>query len=369
MPNQLAKNIRALRREQGLTQEQLAEAMDVSVGAVSKWEQASSMPEIPMLMKLADFFQTSVDALLGYELLNNGREESIQRLKEYLNTKTYDGIWSDVEKTLAKYPHSFDIVYPCAELYHLVGMENGNKRWLKKAIELYSRCFPLLNQNQDDTVSELSIQISIAETYLSLGDTKKALQQLKEHNPCGINNARIGSTMASFCHTPDESLTYLSHALLSHMSQIMLIVAGYVSAFDEKKEYDKGLAILSWFLPFLQGLELPGKISFLGKSESLFLALCGLMSLSMGDRDAAKTYLMQARTTALRFDAAPNYGAKHVRFYYGDSNAVAYDDMGLTAMAGIEKILNENAEIPGLFSLWNEISSNEEKNEDETESS
>ena len=88
MPNQLAKNIRALRREQGLTQEQLAEAMDVSVGAVSKWEQASSMPEIPMLMKLADFFQTSVDALLGYELLNNGREESIQRLKEYLNTKT-----------------------------------------------------------------------------------------------------------------------------------------------------------------------------------------------------------------------------------------------------------------------------------------
>ena len=67
----------------GTDQEQLAEAMDVSVGAVSKWEQASSMPEIPMLMKLADFFQTSVDALLGYELLNNGREESIQRLKEY----------------------------------------------------------------------------------------------------------------------------------------------------------------------------------------------------------------------------------------------------------------------------------------------
>ena len=61
-----------------------------------------------------------------------------------------------MEKTLAKYPHSFDIVYQCAELYHLVGMENGNKRLLKKAIELYSRCFPLLSQNQDDTVSELS---------------------------------------------------------------------------------------------------------------------------------------------------------------------------------------------------------------------
>ena len=64
-----------------------------------------------------------------------------------------------------------------------------------------------------------------------------------------------------------------------------------------------------------------------------------------------------------RKPTSPNYGAKHVRFYYGDSNAVAYDDMGLTAMAGIEKILNENAQIPGLFSLWDEISEKKEGDE------
>lgn len=37
--------------------------------------------------------------------------------------------------------------------------------------------------------------------------------------------------------------------------------------------------------------------------------------------------------------------------------------MGLTAMAGIEKILNENAQIPGLFSLWDEISEKKEGDE------
>ena len=100
------------------------------------------------------------------------------------------------------------------------------------------------------------------------------------------------------------------------------------------------------FSPSFRVWRLPGKISFLGKSESLFLALCGLMSLSMGDRDAAKTYLMQGQDDRASLDAAPNYGAKHVRFYYGDSNAVAYDDMGLTAMAGIEKFSMKTRRFP-----------------------
>lgn len=68
MENRLYETIRKARRERGLTQEQLAEVMGVSVGAVSKWEQGQSIPEIGLLMELADFFQTSVDALLGFEI-------------------------------------------------------------------------------------------------------------------------------------------------------------------------------------------------------------------------------------------------------------------------------------------------------------
>ena len=65
MTNRLAENIRVFRKERGLTQEQLAEVLGVTVGAVYKWEAKLSLPELSLIMELADFFDLSVDALLA----------------------------------------------------------------------------------------------------------------------------------------------------------------------------------------------------------------------------------------------------------------------------------------------------------------
>ena len=60
----LGGKIRALRKKQGLTQEDLAIAVEVTPQAVSKWERGLSFPEIAHLPRLADCFGCSVDALL-----------------------------------------------------------------------------------------------------------------------------------------------------------------------------------------------------------------------------------------------------------------------------------------------------------------
>ena len=67
MTIRLSENIRKCRKQLGLTQEQLAEAMGVSIGAVHKWETGLSTPDITLIVALANFFDTSVDAMLGYE--------------------------------------------------------------------------------------------------------------------------------------------------------------------------------------------------------------------------------------------------------------------------------------------------------------
>lgn len=64
---EMGQIIRDLRREAGVTQEQLAEALNVSFQAVSKWETGAAMPDIAMLPLLARYFHTTTDTLLGFD--------------------------------------------------------------------------------------------------------------------------------------------------------------------------------------------------------------------------------------------------------------------------------------------------------------
>ena len=70
-------NLRKLRKEKNLTQEALAECLNVSAQTVSKWENGASMPDISLLPLLADYFQVSVDSLLMHD--------TVQRLQDVRN--------------------------------------------------------------------------------------------------------------------------------------------------------------------------------------------------------------------------------------------------------------------------------------------
>lgn len=62
----MLKNLKSLRDEKGLSQQNLAEVLDVSQQAVNKYENQNIEPNIDSLKKLADYFETSIDYLVGY---------------------------------------------------------------------------------------------------------------------------------------------------------------------------------------------------------------------------------------------------------------------------------------------------------------
>ncbi|MFD0672476.1 helix-turn-helix domain-containing protein [Cohnella sp. GCM10027633] len=66
MKQQLARNIAIYRKERGLTQEELARVLGISYQAVSKWENAQTMPDIALLPELSRTLEVSIDKLLGY---------------------------------------------------------------------------------------------------------------------------------------------------------------------------------------------------------------------------------------------------------------------------------------------------------------
>lgn len=59
------ENLKYLRKEANLTQEQLAEKLNVSRQAVTKWESGQSLPDIQNLKEMADMFGVTMDALVG----------------------------------------------------------------------------------------------------------------------------------------------------------------------------------------------------------------------------------------------------------------------------------------------------------------
>ena len=58
-------NIKQLREQRGMTQEELANRLGVKYPAVSKWERGMAYPSMNTVIKMADLFQVSLDVVLG----------------------------------------------------------------------------------------------------------------------------------------------------------------------------------------------------------------------------------------------------------------------------------------------------------------
>lgn len=72
----LSDNLQFLRSHSGITQEQLAEQMEVSRQSVSKWESGTSYPEMDTLLKLCDLFSIDLDTLLRGDARQSLAEDS-----------------------------------------------------------------------------------------------------------------------------------------------------------------------------------------------------------------------------------------------------------------------------------------------------
>ena len=71
----LADNIRFLRKQAHLTQEDFAERLGVSRQSVAKWENGESTPDINKCREIADCYDVSVDALISVPLSERGQNE------------------------------------------------------------------------------------------------------------------------------------------------------------------------------------------------------------------------------------------------------------------------------------------------------
>ena len=90
-------NISKIRKELGYTQEKVAEKLNIAKNTLSQWENGKRKPDYEILIKLADFFNCSIDYLIGRKKIDEEKKEpeqvehiyieKINQIKNFSTTK------------------------------------------------------------------------------------------------------------------------------------------------------------------------------------------------------------------------------------------------------------------------------------------
>ena len=353
METKLAENIRGYRKQRGLTQEQLAEALGVTVGAVHKWEARLSTPELNLITEMADFFDVSVDALLGYRMKDNSRKAVTDRLIAALRVEDPEGI-SEAEKALKRFPHSIDVVWHSAIMFMLFGGKLRDKDLLNRSAGLMQEALLLLPQNTFRGIGEIRLYEYMSTVHLMMGRADRAVELLKEHNTEGVHNSMIGTTLSLLCRKPEEAEPFLSEALLDSLVELSQTVIGKAWAFILNNDTESAEHLLKWGLSTLEGIMQPDMTGYPDQTLSFLRVMLSLVYLRTGRETEAREMLVQAKNCAARFDAAPNYDARSFRFVSRTENYSMHTLLGRTAKDSVAYVTDMIAD-EKLTSLWKEI--------------
>ena len=178
----IGENIKRLRKEKDLTQEKLAEYLNISCQAISKWERNESYPDITMIIPIASYFGVSTDELLGLDAVKNE-----QKIKEYLDEYYKLGALGKefekfdlMRKAYKEFPNDFRIVeeYAWQLNYdpHYCDNHYGNEVHKE---ELYRICKRILDDCTLDLPRYSALSI-LGGLYLLDGDINKALETSKK---------------------------------------------------------------------------------------------------------------------------------------------------------------------------------------------
>ncbi len=106
----LGSKIKELRKQRGITQEQLANAVGISFQAVSKWENNIALPDITLAPVIANYFGVSLDELFDFSLteVENDIEKIVDEAYKFRESD-YEKSRKILEEGLRKYPEN-DII-------------------------------------------------------------------------------------------------------------------------------------------------------------------------------------------------------------------------------------------------------------------
>lgn len=343
MQIKLTENIKKFRKQNGFTQEQLAEALGVTVGAVYKWEAGLSSPELKLMMEIADLFEISTDTLLGFDCQNGNADNRVERIMQCILENKPEEAVTEANKALKKYPNHFKTVYVSASAFRIKYLADKDEKSLEKANDLLEKAIALLYQNTDSSIDKVVIRKEIAVNYRLMGKTEFALDTFLKENPCGVNNSDIGYLYSVMLKKTDESRLFLFKSFVNELGNIFMTMMGMTFMYLRQND-SRCLETISWFIELIDGLKNTDKVTFTDEMKVIFLTQKAVCESRFGTKKDAKKDIKEAYLLARELDREQKHSSRGIRFLEDIEDIVGYTGIGSTATESIEIILYQYSE-------------------------
>ncbi|MBQ8834085.1 MAG: helix-turn-helix domain-containing protein [Oscillospiraceae bacterium] len=246
----LNEMIRKYRRERELTQEQLAEAMGVSAASVSKWETGQAAPELTVLMELADFFEVSVDTLMGHTVNGERKNTLIQEMKAFDKADKNGEARALAEKLLRAYPNDAEVVEEAAHVYYDSHVRENKPEYIEQAIALTKRLFTL---TEDKTgMKRFELLSTLGNQYENLQDWETARKYYKEGNVGNLNDRALARLLANE-EKDGEAVEAISKIFFKNLYLLLTDVLVLEQCWKKLEEPEKAAAANRWALALIEG--------------------------------------------------------------------------------------------------------------------
>ena len=170
----ISENLKSLRKEKNLTQEEVADMIGVTAQSVSKWERGDTFPDITLLPALANLYKTSVDAIIGMDKINDiqTRAKIFGEGHKYIRTGDINAAIEVYSEALKIFPNDKGLM---SDLAMALALDHSQEK-LSQAIVL---CERILSDNQGEKVHHTT-RAALCFIYLKAGDKEKAVATAQE---------------------------------------------------------------------------------------------------------------------------------------------------------------------------------------------
>lgn len=236
---QLHQVIRKYRKEKGLTQEEMANALGITASAVNKWERGNALPDITLLGPIARLLGISLEELLSFraELTPQEIQKLVKEGDKRFSEEDYDEAFAWAREQILQNPD-------CEPLIHSLALQmdtrrlTGNVEIREEQEAFILRCYKRLAKSKEESMGMAGAD-ALYGYYFRKGEYEKAREALACFSQQNPERKRKLGELYEKTGEPEKAYKVYEEILLAEYQILSMVFQNLFCMELEKKDWEK----------------------------------------------------------------------------------------------------------------------------------